>query len=447
MIWLFKYIEDLIGKGLDLNVILELIGYASVNQFPMALPLSVLLSSIMTLGNLGESNELTAAKSLGVSLQSLIKPLMVFSIILSFFAFFTMNNIIPVTTLKSRTLLRDIHKKSPELNIPEGIFYPIDKYNIYVKKKGVDGTLYDIILHDHSTELKNNNVTVSKSGMIVAGPNKQSLQVTLWDGENLSEENHQNGDRLRTYPMVRNQFKEQVFTIELENTKLERSDGAVYKNDARIMNYLQLSHNIDSLKQMKYERQDKFVKKTNDTYFFKNDSTELYSQIEAKHYNINSILDTLDANIALNIISNATQLARGAKSYVSNVEHFHYTRNYYIKRYNVEFHNKFTLAVSCFVLFFIGAPFGAITRKGGLAWPIVYSVILFVLYWVLNITFQKLAKNGGFPMIPGMWMSNIILFPIGIYLTSRATKDLPLIGFTRKKRRKKSEKHESSSNL
>lgn len=436
MIWLFKYIEDMVGKGLDISVILELIAYASVNQFPMALPLSMLLSSIMTLGNLGESNELVAAKSLGVSLQQFIKPLVILTFFISIFAFITSNNIIPVTTLKARTLLRDIHKKSPELNIPEGVFYDeIGDFNIYVKEKDPDGLLHDLIIHDHSTSLKNNNVTIAKSGRITSGKNKDKLYVTLFEGYSVNEEHYAKGSKKLTYPFMTSEFDKQEFVIELDNSELERSDGSIFKKQSSMLTYPQLISGIDSLQNTKIEIAYKTAKQINDVYFFKTDSLVHYDSISAKDLHINAIMDSIAPKTRKKVIDHATQLARGMKAKIDNAEKALHARDYHIVKYDMEFHKKFTLAVSCLVLFFIGAPFGAITRKGGLAWPIIYSVILFVIYWVLNISFQKLARNGNVPMFWGMWMANIVLFPIGIYFTSRATKDLPMFSFKWLKRK------------
>lgn len=438
MIWLFKYIEDLVGKGLDLTVILELIAYASVNQFPMALPLSMLLSSIMTLGNLGESNELVAAKSLGISLQQFIKPLIVLTFFISIFAFVTSNNIIPVTTLKARTLLRDIHQKSPELNIPEGVFYDqIGDFNIYVDSKDEDGTLHDLIIHDHSTSLKNNNVTIAKSGRIESGKNKERLYVTLFDGYTVNEEHYTKGSKKLTYPFMTSEFKKQEFVIELDNSSLERSDGSIFKKQSAMLTFPQLVEGIDSLQLMKQKTAYKTLEQINNVYFFKNDSLTIYDSIAASEDKYLFLLDSIKPKTKKKVVDHATQLARGMKAKIDNVQKSYDARNYHITKYDMEFHKKFTLAVSCLVLFFIGAPFGAITRKGGLAWPIIYSVMLFVIYWVLNISFQKLAKNGSVPMFWGMWMANIVLFPVGIYFTYRATKDLPMFNFRLFRRKKK----------
>ena len=436
MIWLFKYIEDMVGKGLDISVILELIAYASVNQFPMALPLSMLLSSIMTLGNLGESNELVAAKSLGVSLQQFIKPLMILTFFISIFAFITSNNIIPVTSLKARTLLRDIHKKSPELNIPEGVFYDqIANFNIYVDKKDPDGTLHHLIIHDHSTSLKNNNVTIAESGRMKSGKNKDKLYVTLFNGYSVNEEHYAKGSKKLTYPFMTSEFEKQEFIIELDNSELERSDGSIFKKQSAMLTFPQLVEGIDSLQRMKARTAYKSTQQINDIYFFKKDSLINYDSIAALAVNTYPTLDSISLKTKKKVIDHATQLARGMKAKIDNVEKSYKAKNYHIVKYDMEFHKKFTLAVSCLVLFFIGAPFGAITRKGGLAWPIIYSVILFIIYWVLNITFQKLAKNGTVLMFWGMWMANIVLFPVGLYFTTRATKDLPMFSLKLFKRK------------
>ena len=437
MIWLFKYIEDMVGQGLDISVILEVVAYASVNQIPMSLPLAVLLSSIMTLGNLGESNELVAAKSLGISLQKLIQPLIFFAFGLSIFAFFASNNIIPVTNLKVTALLSDIKQKNPELNIPEGVFYDgIPNYNIYVDKKDEDGTLNDLIIHDHSSPLKNNKFTVAKKGVIKTSSNKQRMFVTLFDGYTLNEEDYREGNKVKTYPLLQNKFEKQEFSIKLNNTELERSDGAIFKHHSKMMSLDQLVIEIDSVKIKKKERSKKSFTHLQNTYFFKFDSIIKPDSAKIIDVDYALIMDTVDAKTVKKVLTHATQLARGAKTYINSNLNSTKEKNSRIRKYVIETHKKFTLAVSCIVLFFIGAPFGAITRKGGLAWPVVYSISLFVIYWVITMVFEKLARNGGIPIYLGMWMSNIVLFPIGIYFTSRATKDLPMFGKIKRKKRK-----------
>lgn len=445
MIWLFKYIEDMVGQGLDIDVILEVVAYASVNQIPMSLPLAVLLSSIMTLGNLGESNELVAAKSLGISLQKLIRPLIFFALSLGIFAFFASNNIIPVTNLKVTALLSDIKQKNPELNIPEGTFYDgIPNYNIYVDKKDKDGTLNDLIIHDHSSTLKNNNFTIAKKGIIKTSSNKQRIFITLYDGYTLNEEDYREGNKVKTYPLLQNKFEKQEFSIKLNSTELERSDGAIFKHHSKMMSLEQLVIEIDSVKIKKKERSEKSFNHLQNTYFFKFDSVIKPDSSDIIDVNHAFILDTLDTKTVKKVLTHATQLARGAKTYINSNLNSTKEKNSRIRKYVIETHKKFTLAVSCIVLFFIGAPFGAITRKGGLAWPVVYSISLFVIYWVITMVFEKLARNGGIPIYLGMWMSNIVLFPIGIYFTSRATKDLPMFG---KIKRKKKKDNESTSDM
>lgn len=444
MIWLFKYIEDFIGKGLELSVLLEVIGYSAINQIPFSLPLAMLLSSIMTLGNLGETNELTAIKSLGISMLKAIRPLTFITIGLSIGAYITANHILPVTNLKARSLLEDIMKKRPELNIPQGVFYNgIPDYNLYVAKKNEKNELIDVMIHDHKDPLKNNNVTVAKKGIMESTADKKTLIIRLQDGYTLKEEDYRKDSKIKTYPLIRCNFEEQIIKFDMSKLSFSKGDGSLFKQQAQMMNKDQLLEAMDSTEVARSQRTKKLYDSINRTYFFKEDSVITYETSDIIPINIYAAMDTMDYERRKKIVNHSIQLVRGSITQVnaclSNIQ----VKDSIIRRYKIEFHKKFTLATACLVLFFIGAPFGAITRKGGLAWPVVYSILLFLVYWVLNISFEKLAKKGSFDVDWGMWMANLILFPVGIYLTNRATKDLPLL--PRWKFKKK--KNESTSNM
>lgn len=427
MIWLFKYIEDFVGKGLEMSVILEVIGYSAINQIPFSLPLAMLLSSIMTLGNIGETNELTAIKSLGISMLQAIRPLIIITLFLSLSAYITANHILPVTNLKARSLIDDIMKKRPELNIPSGIFYDgIPDYNIYVENKTEDNTLQNIIIHDHKDPLKNNNVTVAKSGTMESTKDKKTLIITLKDGYSVKEEDYRKGSKVKTYPFIKCEFKEQILKFDLSKLSFSKGNGALFKNQAQMMNKNQLIEAIDSTKLTIKDRYNRLHESLNKTYFFKEDSVITYENTVSRPQNVSQLMDTLNNDSKRKVLNHTIQLVRGAITQINACQSNTKVKENIIRRYRIEYHKKFTLSISCLVLFFIGAPFGAIVRKGGLAWPVIYSILLFLLYWVITISFEKLAKNGSFDVAWGIWMANIILSPIGLYLTNRATKDLPM---------------------
>lgn len=434
MQFLWRYLEDIVGKGLGAGVITELMVYACSSLVPMALPLAVLLSSIMTFGNLAEHYELTAIKSAGISLVQIMRPLIVFVIGVSICAFLFSNNIMPYTNLKMATLLNDIKQQKPEVSITEGVFSDaIENYSIKVGRKSRKSPmLYDIIIYNHTEANGDRDVTLADSGTMVVTQDKRYMVITLYNGTNYVEETEKRRRwNDKEFPQRTTSFKEERFMIDLSGMGFERSDESLYKTGYGMLNLSQLQYTTDSLKKNYNNSADGYLSNlTKSNYFKKLDyrkaDSSWYERSElpvTTSVNIDSVLESLTKSNLEGVISYAVQNAREAKTYVSESAPEFFNRKKNIKRYEIEWHRKFTLSIACLLLFFIGAPLGAIIRKGGIGTPIVISVLFFVIYYVVNISGEKAAKMGTWPAWLGMWLSPMVFTPMGAFLTYKAVKD------------------------
>lgn len=422
MQFLWKYIDDLIGKGLDSWVIAELLFYTSANLVPLALPLAILVSSIMTFGNLAEHFEITAAKASGVSLQKLMMPLFVVATLISMLAFYFSNNVMPYTNLKMGSLLYDIRQQKPSLAIREGVFYSgIDGYSIKIGEKDADGkTLYNLMIYDHSLGQGNKKVILAESGKMESTPDQKFLVLTLFNGSSYEEQNKAKNN-YDTHPMMRNSFKEYIIRFDLSQFKLNRTNEDLFKGGQQMMNIRELTQSVDSLDHQYTNRENEIVRNLAPYFLFIRDSVHTRNGFASKVKSINFYpLSKTDEMI---IMESAINTARSIKSYVSGSYEEMDTRRYQIAKYNVEWHRKLTLSTACFILFLIGAPMGAIIRKGGMGLPLVISIVFFLLYHITSITGEKLAKEGTITAFKGMWLSTYFLLPIGIFLIYKATHD------------------------
>lgn len=448
MQFLWKYIDDLAGKGLEFSVIGELMFYAATSMVPMAFPLAVLMASLMTLGNLGENFELIALKASGISLPRIVAPLVVFCLILSLFAFLFANYLLPITNLKMTTLIVDIGNKKPELNIKEGVFFNgIAGYSIRIGKKNYKtNLLHQLRIYDHTKGQGNNYVTVADSGYIKMTTDKRFLILTLFSGYNYNEivDNQRPTYSKQTYPDRKDHFQRQEIRIKLEGFDLNRSDESMFKQSYKMLSIRQLRKMSDTIQldiDQKVTALNKLIlnyqlfrykpafankKVPLDTlrYHISHDTLKLKP---CKDLNIDSVLDRLTFYEQNSMNAEALNYAREVKTYIfsNNINNDGAAKRKI--RYDIEWWRKFTLSAACFVFFFIGAPLGAIIRKGGLGMPVVISVLFFVLYYIISITFEKFAREGVFTPLWGMWFSTLILFPIGIFLTRKATKDSSML--------------------
>ena len=452
MQFLWRYIDDMVGKGLGIPVLGEMFFYAALFLLPMALPLAILLASLMTFGNLGERLELLAMKSAGVSLIHIMRPLIITIGIISIGAFFFQNNAMPVVQVKLYSLLYSMRQKSPELDIPEGVFYgEITGYNVYVKEKNNQtGLLKDVMIYDYSKGFNNARVILADSGRLKTSADKLFLVLSLFNGEsfeNLSEGQTGSNNRKTAVPYRRETFSTKDILIDFD-ANFTRTDESFMQNQymGKQLKDLQTSIDsmtvrLDSIKAINSKNvYDMSYKKT-----FSKPKRELSQQAETGTGNTATANDadslTKISNEPVKIInfdslykaeapSGQAALLVRAKSNIESVKADYYFKAatlgdeaYKVRRHLTEWHKKFTLSFACMVFFFIGAPLGAIIRKGGLGMPVVISVILFIFYYIIDNIGFKMARDGIWEVWEGMWLSSAILAPLGIFLTYKAVND------------------------
>ena len=426
MQFIWKYIDELVGKGLEWYVVAKLLFFASAHLVPMALPLSILLSSIMTFGNMAEHNELAACKAAGIPLQKIMRPLVLVAICTSGFAFVFSNYILPKANLKMGSLLYDIRQQRPAFSIKEGIFYNgIAGYSIKVQKKDDDGvSVHGVMIYDHRSGLGNTKVIVAQQGKMLMTEDKNYLEISLENGSSYEENSKRNPFGIDTHPLLRSTFKKQIIRFDLSGLKLSRTNEELFKSSFQMMNVNQLQYAEDSLKKQEKEA-------INDFRFGLSTYTHfLQSKVVAS-----PVPDTLQVNNyaeqftqieKVPIVENALVQARNVKSFIDSNAEAENSRLSTIRSCMAEWHLKFTLSIACIVLFFIGAPLGAIIRKGGLGMPVIFSTIFFIIFHILSITGLKMAREGAIPVVSGLWLASATLMPIGIFLTYKATTDSAL---------------------
>ena len=492
--FLWKYIDELVGKGLDFLVIAELLAYASATLVPMALPLAILMSSLMTFGNMGEHYELTAVKASGVSLQKIMLPVIVLVIFIGFGAFFFANNVLPYCNLKMYALLHDVRKQKQAFKLVEGQFYGgIKGYSIKVGKKNPKtGMMYGIQIYDHTDNQGNTNVTIADSGIISISDDNVNLLVNLYDGHNYTEESERKRNtKHRTFPHRYYKFEKQELIIELSDFGLKRTNESLFKSGDKMMPLSMLQHMIDSIsreKRIKHLETKRTL--TNYTLFkldYRKRNTKKSSAKKKEEGKINdrkkrlarltgnvpqnkdsipearikdikphlqkyepkdlkeetkkkkpspgqaqySSTDSIYANLTLDelgrVHSQAVSYARNARSFVGTSESTDEHKEKRIRRYEIEWHKKFTIAFSCLIFLFVGAPLGAIIRKGGLGLPLVISALLFIFHYIISLTGEKLVRESVLLSIQGMWLSPAIMLVAGVFLTYQATTDSTIL--------------------
>lgn len=424
-IWL--YIDEMLGKGLEWYIIAELLIFASANLVPLALPLAILLASLMTFGNLGEHFELVSFKAAGISLQKVMQPLIILVTIITLSAFFFANNIIPVANLKFYSLLHDIRSQKPAFNILPDVFYnEIDGYVIRVKDKvptEEGDMLKKVMIYNHTADNGNRQLTIADSGIMQISPDKSYFLVKLYHGVDYQEKFEGRVDKI--YPLSRFSFDEHEMRIDLTGFKLNRTDEELFKEDYRMLNLRQLSEKTDTIVNYFNHRTTDFFNAIQSSYIV-NDT--LFKQTYQQNTNAAKI--TLDEALKkvnkeqrdqiFNIALNSARTNKGRSSAMVVELDFHDEN---LINFEVEWHRKFTFSLACLIMFFIGAPLGAIVRKGGLGMPVVISVIFFLLFWILSISGEKMAKEKVIEVYQGMWLATAFLFPLGFFFTYKATTD------------------------
>ena len=446
MQFLWRYIDDMVGKGLGIPVLGEMFFYAALFLLPMALPLAILLASLMTFGNLGERLELLAMKSAGVSLIHIMRPLMITIGIISIGAFFFQNNAMPVVQVKLYSLLYSMRQKSPELDIPEGVFYgEITGYNVYVKQKdNKTGLLKDVMIYDYSDGFNNARVIKADSGRLKTSADKLFLVLSLFNGESFENLKNQTGSAGAkvAVPYRRETFGTKEILIEFD-ANLTRTDESFMQNQymGKKLNDLQTSIDsmtvrLDSIKalnaksvyEMSYRRT--FSKPKREEGNQAGSSQVNNTDSLKKKQDEPAVIIDFDSLYQAQPASGKAALLVRAKSNIESVKADYYFKAatmgdeaYKVRRHLTEWHKKFTLSFACMVFFFIGAPLGAIIRKGGLGMPVVISVILFIFYYIVDNIGFKMARDGVWAAWEGMWLSSAVLAPLGIFLTYKAVND------------------------
>lgn len=428
MQFLWKYIDDLVGKGLESWIIFKLLLFTSVSLLPMSLPLAILLSSIMTLGSLGENYELTAVKSSGISFLRFIRPILILNILISIGAFFLSNNIIPTANKKQGILLYDIRKQKPTLNIKPGVFNDdIQGISIKVGSKDVDGkTLRDLIIYDHMHSVGNTLVITAKKGELLQTKNGNVLIFKLENGSQYKEDLNNTAEEKKNQLFITN-FDQWEKHFDLSQFALQNTDESFFKDVSRMCNITELQERIDTIRQNAQGRKDAMRANIQSSFSFTNSYFDTI-QKPTKSILPNSkiglgMLDGMKIAEKSNILEIATAKARTIKSHTTNTANeMKYIRQD-LNEFKVEYHRKIKLSFVCLLFFFIGAPFGAIIRKGGLGWPIFFSIIIFIFYYAINIIGERLAENAVSQVFTSTWMSILILTPLAIFLTVKSNND------------------------
>lgn len=425
MLFLFKYIDDLIGKGFEWYVILELLYYASATNVAMALPLAILLSSIMTFGSLGENYELVAIKSAGISLQRAMRPLVIAIITLSLSAFLFSNYMLPVASLKMGSLLYDVRNQKASFLIKDGVFYNgFPGYSIRVRKVDSDGqTLHDVLIYDHN-DVANLNVLRAKKGRMYQTDDSKFLVIVLSDGIRYEEMAGDKGVYNPRQRMIRQRFKTSEQKFDLSGFKLTRTDPNLFKSNYAMLNMRQLKYYHDSITVKSDSVRNSIF--TVIKPYYKQYSTalgfEAYKPEPMALYK-GSFLNVIPADSKLNAINASLDEIKIVKEALITPMDYEKDLAGRIRGYMVEYNRKLTLSVSCLVLFFIGAPLGAIIRKGGLGLPVVTAIVFFLIYHIISTIGEKYAKQGAVPPEVGMWIAIMVLSPLGAFLTYKATVD------------------------
>jgi lipopolysaccharide export system permease protein len=407
MQFLWKYIDDLIGKGLDVSQVSELMIYSIARFVPLALPIAVLISSVMVLGKLGENYELAALQSSGISLISIMKPIFILIVLISISSFLFSNYVMPIANFKGGSLLYDIKKKKPAINIKEGIFYnDIDGFSIKIGSKD-DDVLNDILIYDHKENLGNKKVISAKSGKMKITDDEKYMELYLFDGNSYIEIENNNKKKKSINRKI--SFQKDLIRFDLSSFNMKNSE-MLYKGHYAMLNNKQLSYSIDSLNNKLIDKQNLIKVRVSENYKYdassKSDSVILLNNLNNKRIHETAI--------------NKLRILKSVSK--SNADDLNYKKTI-IAKHKIEWHRKISLAFACIIMFLIGAPLGSIIRKGGFSVPLLVSILLFVVYYVISITGEKTAKDLSASPLEGMWISNFIFIPISMILISLALRN------------------------
>ncbi len=427
MQFLWRHVEDLVGKGLELSVLIQFFFYSSLMLVPMSLPLAILLATLITFGNFGERSELLAMKAAGIPLIKVMRPLIVVVTLISGISFYFQNVIGPRATTELYALLFSMKQKSPELDIPEGAFYhELDGYNLYVEKKNKEtGMLYHVMIYNFSDGFENAHIIVADSGHMEMTADKKYLNLHLYNGEQFENLKTQSMAQ-KNVPYRRESFREKHSLIEFD-ANFNQMDASALSNQAAAKGMGVLQHSIDSMTQRfdsigraYYNDSKRITYKKNE--LTKTDSTNLVT-VHARRINTDSLFSVQSHSKKVSLMQSALSRVQNQSSELSMKSYVIADGDKNIRRHKKEWWGKITLSLACLIFFFIGAPLGAIIRKGGLGMPVIISVVLFIFYYVIENTGTKMAREGELQMWFGMWVSTMVLAPLGAFLTYKANGD------------------------
>jgi len=416
--------DDIVGKGMGAWILTKFFVYSFLTFIPVAMPLAVLLSSIMTFGSLAENYELAAMKSSGLSLFRIIRPIFAFILFLAAFTFIFNNFLLPEITLKSARMLWDIRQAKPTLSIKEGVYYSqLDGYSIKVGKKSKDGqTLYNLNIYDHSDGLGNNIQLYADSGKMKTSADTNYLQIQLNNGTRyediIQETNHKN-----TRPLMQLIYKELNVNVDMSGFKMKQTEEELFKGHHEMMNIWQIDREIDTMN-IAIDGKYKNLQNQFNNYFIVRTLRSI--SLNKAHEPIKKFYASLNKDEFRRSIENAQNLVRSSSSYIDSINEEVYSKKINKIDYQMGWHKKISISFACIVLFFVGASLGAIIRKGGMGLPVVVAVLFFLLYYVVSIIFEDLVIEEVYTVIFGSWFPLLLFLPLGIFLTYKAAKDSAL---------------------
>ena len=432
MQFMWRYVDELIGKGLSGEILAKFFYYSGLTLVPMSLPLAILLASLITFGNLGEKFELLAMKSAGIPLVRILQPVFFFAIIVSMGSFYFQNVIGPEATKQLASLIWSMKQKSPELEIPEGIFYnEIPGYNLFVEHKDKQtGMLYGVMIYSTTGGYNDAQIVLADSARLQSTADKMHLRLTLYNGERFRNMESQNGQNVlrANIPYMRESFISEVDLIPFDGN-FNLMDANLFSGNAQTKDLREILHGIDSLRHDLDSVGHYVAGNTMQNYLKKSlpvgqkDSLSIIKGEKESRTPLDSIYNGIPEDRKVSAWKTALTRARTVSSEYDYRSYSTSNMNESLRKHQIEAHKKFTLSLACLLFFFIGAPLGAIIRKGGLGVSVVISVIIFIFYYMVNVGSEKMAKTGEWNIVSGVWLSSAILLPIGIFLINRANKD------------------------
>lgn len=429
MQFVWRYVDELIGKGLSVEILAQFFWNMALMLVPQALPLAILLSSLITFGNLGESYELTAIKSAGISLMQSFRSLIAITLVVCGVSFYFQNNIGPEANMKLSQLLISMKQKSPELMIPEGIFYDgIPNCNIYVQKKNVEtGKLYGMMIYRMTGSYEDQAIILADSGMMQTTAEKKHLLLTLWSGEWFENMQSSEFGNSASVPYRRESFVAKQIVLDFDGD-FNMQDAASLANNAKGKGLRQIFHDMDSINQVYDSIGRSYYDDAKRVYFYnaslnKADSLNAVKMAKADKTNFDSLFGKKSVDVQKNAVNDALNSVQGRVSDLEFRSMITSDGDRLLRMHEIEAINKFTLALQCLLFFFIGAPLGAIIRKGGLGYPILISVLVFIVYYILDNSGYRMARGGMWAVWFGKGLAPVVLTPIAIFVTYKANKD------------------------